>query len=190
MPNDNAVKTYNEEYATRMGRMKPPTPAEPPTAPVEPQIVMADLDTEMRADIQKRSDEAAARQRLDQYVDEQGLESTDHNFKIIESWIMANVKAEWSAGGVAKNLQGYWSQNAVDAAIQATAGQLTWKPKVMAPPAPPEQEKLLILADGSQQLPLDSPSLKGATKDQAKDWLKRYDASRRLNQRGWFGSKF
>jgi hypothetical protein len=55
-------RKYILECATPLPDIAAPTPAEPtPAEPTEPQISMAELEAELQADMQRRADEAAAR---------------------------------------------------------------------------------------------------------------------------------
>jgi hypothetical protein len=98
-------------------------------------------------------------------------------------------------------VKGYVSEKTIDVAIQwlgpRSKNVLTWKPKTVAPspPAPEPQEPaevLVTLPDGTKQLPLDvdNRTLQRASKEQARDWLKRANAGKLLRPRGGFGSKF
>ena len=149
--------------------------------PAEPQISMAQLEREEQADIQRRIDEAAGHNRLEQYAREQGLEDTQANADAIRTWLQENVK-------------GYLSEKLIDAAVANLGPRgknvLTWrKPEAPQPPAPspePAEEVLGKLPDGTTQLPLDvTPNKKHSTL-QLKDWLKRTNANRIIRPSGSF----
>lgn len=140
----------------------------PPPAPTEPQINFAEVEAEQQREIQTRADEAGARNRLDQYANEQGLEPSDHNVNLIRDFVNNSAA------------KGYWSREIVDVAISRLRSKLTWKPKE-APTPEPVGEILGTLKDGSKRLPLNATNteISRATKEQAKDWLARNRAARR-----------
>jgi hypothetical protein len=157
----------------------------PPPAPTEPQIKMSEVEEDLRRDIQKRADSAAARNRLNEWA-AGGLEDTQANADLITEWIRQNAK-------------GYFSAIGVDAAIsllgQRGTNQLTWRKVEVAPASQPEPEStgLTTLKDGTQPLSLlaTNSQIKAATKEQAKDWLRRYELSKGLSRsQGRFGSRF
>jgi hypothetical protein len=81
----------------------------------------------------------AAKNRLQQYADEQGLAETDENFQLIKNFVETSP------------VRGYWSREIVDVAV-ANLGprgtnQLTWRKAEPPPPAPPESEPSEVLAD-------------------------------------------
>src|SRR6266581_4043823 len=116
---------FNAKAAKRAAT-PPPAPAEPPkpVEPAEPQITMAEIEAEQRADLKARADEAAAVARADQYVNEQGLEPSDHNANAIKTWIGHNWK-------------GYFSSAGMDVAIANLGPRgtnvLRWIPKTVEP---------------------------------------------------------
>ncbi len=148
----------------------------------------ADYEQDLRdeqADVQRRVDEQRGKDRLNEYV-AAGLEDTQKNADAIREWLDENVK-------------GYLSQTGVDLAVQwlgpRSKNVLTWKPKTVAPPPPPAPEPtevLLKLPDGTTQLSLDvdNRTLSKASKDQARDYLKRVNAGKLLRPAGGFGSSF
>lgn len=148
-----------------------------PLPVTEPQIDLEAIEQEEQEDIQRRADAAGATRRLDQYATEQGLENTDANFALIKRFVAANTKSV------------YWSEQVVDLAIQTLRGQLTWKPKEVAPPAEPV-EVLGKLPDGTMQLPLDTTPNKKHSTLQLKDWLARTNANRIIRPSGSFRSSF
>jgi hypothetical protein len=155
----------------------------PPPAPTEPQIKMSEVEEDLRRDIQKRADQASAKNRLQQLADEEGLEETTANVEAIKQFLQQHARGYLSAEGV----------NAAYANLGPRGSNvLTFKPKV-APPAPtPEPAAVLgTLPSGEPQLPLDVSThiLKRASLSQAKDYLKRVDAQQ-LHRKGWAGSKF
>jgi hypothetical protein len=162
-----------------------PEPVAPVAQPAEPQIDMSEVLREEQAALQKASDEARGLACLEQFCEEQGLQRTPENAAKVQQWLNQNLK-------------GYWSQQGVDAAIANLGPRgtnvLTWKPKeAPAPPPPAEpQEVLGTLPDGTTQLPLDVDqfTLSRASKEQARDWLKRHNAGKLLRPRGGFGSSF
>jgi hypothetical protein len=138
-----------------------------------------DLDAELRADIQRTIDQQQGLARLEQFCVEQGLARTPENAEKVQQWLD-------------KNLKGYWSQKGVDVAVLNLAKELIWTPKEVPPPPAEPTEVLGTLPDGTTQLPLDvdQPTLGRASKEQAKDWLKRHNAGKLVRPRGGFGSAF
>jgi hypothetical protein len=175
---------------------KPAEPAAPVVEPPkpEPQVDIAAHAREVvareEAELKRLKDESRGIARLQQYSDEQGLEETPENLAAVQTFIDASP------------VKGYWSREIVDAAIQNLGPKgtnvLTWTPKTApAPPQPPSepaepQEVLGTLPDGTTQLPLDVDqfTIRRASKEQARDWLKRRNAGKLLRPRGGFGSSF
>jgi hypothetical protein len=163
--------------------------APPPQQVVElpPQISMAEVERENQQDMKFRADAAEAKARLQQYVDEQGLEPSQHNLDVISAWLRQNLK-------------GYWSSTGIDVAIQTLGPRgtdtLRWKPKVAepppAPPPPAEPTEVLgNLPNGEPRLPLDKPIPPKASKEQAKDWLDRFRKEKPyVRSSGSFSSRF
>jgi hypothetical protein len=143
--------------------------------PAEPQIDMARLEREEQAAIQKAADEAAGRNRLEQYAREQGLEDTQANATTIMQWIVATGR--------------HLSEASVDDCIRVLRSQLTWKPKA-APVVPPVAEVLEPLPNGEPRLPLDTTPTKKHSTAQLKDWLARTNAGKIMRPRGSFISSF
>lgn len=161
-------------------KQTPPTTPQPPE-PLPEQIDMGALLKEEQAALQKAADEARARNRLEQFCDEQGLQRTPENVAKVGSWIQANLK-------------GYWSQQGVDAAVLNIAKELTWLPKTApAPPEPEPVEALEPLPNGEPRLPLDVDDwkLKQYSAEQLKDLVARRRAAttgKYIRPRGYFGS--
>jgi hypothetical protein len=129
------------------------------------QIDVAALEADQKSDIKRRADRAAAVNRLQQYVVEQGLEETTENAERVKEWLQQNLK-------------GYWSSLGVDACLQNLGPKgkntLTWKKTTVAPPPPPPAEPaeiLVTLPNGELQLALNTPDwqLKQASVVQLKD---------------------
>ena len=174
-----------------------PQPVAEPVAPVvvkreEPEVIRELMDVskneERRRVEQQARDEDAFEARLEEWG-RSGLETTQENANAIVDWIKQHPQ-----------LKGYFSAQAVDLAVAWLGPKgsnfLTWTPKTAPAPPPSEpaepQEILGALPDGSTQLPLDVDrfTLSRATKDQARDWLKRYNAGKLLRPRGSFVAKF
>lgn len=181
------------ELTAWLAAQKTVAKVEPPATPVkpveqEPQIDVAQMDAEFQRGIKTQADAKLATDRIEQYAVEQGLARTPENVAKIQLWLDSNVR-------------GYWSTAGVDAAIQNLGARgtnvLTWEQKVVAPAPEPEStepvEVLSLLPDGRMQIPLETTPavLRKASKDQAKDWLKR-SASRQQQSHsvGRFGSRF
>jgi hypothetical protein len=139
----------------------------PPPAPTESQINFAAVQAEQQRDIQARADEAAARNRLNEYADA-GLENSQHNFEAIAGWIRGNVK-------------GYWSATGVDLAIQwlgpgkGGSNILHWKPK--AAPPPPAAEPTEHLEPWQLRIDATEAEMKKADVKALKDLLARRRAA-------------
>jgi hypothetical protein len=152
----------------------------PRTQP-EPQINMAELQEEQRAAIQMAADEAAAKNRLNEYA-AAGLEESDFNFNLIKDF-------------VTKTANGYWTSQIVDESIQRLGPKgtnvLTWTPKTatVEPPAAPVVE---VLADWQLPLDCDERAMKAAGVPALQDLIKRRRAASNQTylRRGGFGSKF
>jgi hypothetical protein len=156
-----------------------PPPPTPPTQPLPPQIDMNALIQEQERDMQARADEQAGKDRLDEYVEKQRLEASDHNLNIILNWLKEN------AGN-------YLSVANIDRCIAACRGSLQFTP---AAPV----EVLTKLKDGTTQLPLeaDEGTLKRASLAQLYDIQRRRREVSKQQFRdnsaryvGSFGSKF
>ena len=110
---------------------------------------MAEIEAEQQADLKARADEAAAKARLQQYVDEQGLEPSQDTLDAMSEWLRLNVRSYWSAAGI-------------DVAITNLGPRgsnvLRWIPKTVAAPTstPEESEVLGNLPNGEPQLPLNA----------------------------------
>jgi hypothetical protein len=143
-------------------------------APAEPQINVKELEAEQQRDIQSKADQTRAINRLEEYV-KVGLENTEANAAIIKEYVNNNAA-------------GYWNFEVVEAAVKDP--RLTWRKEEPAPAVSEPVE--VLLSDGTKPLPLDVENhiLRNASKAQAKDYLKRIDASKKLHQHGRFGSKF
>ena len=158
----------------------------------EPESIREALDVskneERRRVERQASHEDAFEARLREY-ERAGLEPTSENADKIVAFIKDHPQ-----------LKGYYSSQAADVAVAwlgpKGSNVLTWKPKEAPAPPPSESaeptEVLGTLPDGTKQLPLDVDqfTLSRATKDQARDWLKRYNAGRLLRPRGSFISSF
>jgi hypothetical protein len=161
--------------------------AVPPEPPKEPQITMAELEAEFKADLQRAVDQKRGLDRLHQFQKEQGLRDCKENADAIRDWLDANC-------------EGYVSQDMIDTAVVCLGARgknvLIFDP--VAPPtsstspaSPQSAEALITLEDGSKQLPLDKPFPKNATKAQAKDYLARVrTANPYIRNVGSFGSRF
>jgi hypothetical protein len=161
----------------------PPPPAAPaetpkPAEPLPPQIDFEETMRENERDLKARADEAAAKARADQYVDEQGLEPSQHNLDVITAWIRKNVKGYFSAAGI-------------DAAIRALGPEgdnvLRWIPKTAAPTEPAGE----VLADWQLPINADEFTMRRADVRALKDLLARRRAAvGYARPRGSFSSKF
>jgi hypothetical protein len=125
------------------------------------------------------SDTEAYKNRLLQYVNEQGLEPTIQNAEAIKQWIKTNTSD-------------YKSSNNVDAAVKLLGPRgsnvLTWKAKEAPAPPPPAPEPVVKLKDGSDQLPIDAQPTFQHTKLQLADLAKRQAAAKTV-RRDWHGVK-
>jgi hypothetical protein len=108
-------------------------------------------------------------------VKEQNLEPTAENAEIIRKWLDEHPQ-----------INGYKSAQNADAAVNILRSKLTWKQKVPVPPAPKEEEAVL-LADGSPQLPIDAMPTYKHSKAQLADLAKRQVAAQ-PSRRGWHGT--
>jgi len=167
--------------AARAAATPPPPVVE---KPAEPQISMAEIEAEQRADLKRAADQARATNRLNEYA-AVGLEDTQHNAELIKNFVNNSAA------------KGYWSFEIVEVAIQTLGNKLTWKPEVVEQPAPTSvepQEVLQTLPDGTRQLPLNATNAQvgRASKEQAKDYLKRINGGKMWQPRasGSFGSRF
>jgi hypothetical protein len=140
----------------------------PPTAPTEPQINFTEVEVEQQRDIQSRADEAAARNRLNEYADA-GLENSQHNFDAIAGWIRGNVKGYWSATGV--NLAIQWLGPG-----KGGSNILHWKPKA-APATPPAAEPTEHLEPWQLRIDATEAEMKKADVKALKDLLARRRAA-------------
>src|SRR2546430_17703951 len=78
---------YEFNAKTARAVAAPPPPVVEPPKPAEPQISMAEIEEENQRELKARADEAAAKARLDQYVNEQNLEPSQHNLDAISEWL-------------------------------------------------------------------------------------------------------
>jgi hypothetical protein len=138
------------------------------------QRVADDMEKQRKID----ADIEAYKNRLMQYVNEQGLEPTIANANAIRKWIDEKVS------------KGHMSPNAVDAAVSLLRKTLTWKPKVPAAPPTPPPPPAVILSDGSEQLPFDATPTYKHTRAQLADLAKRQLAAKKQDRGGWSGAKF
>jgi hypothetical protein len=162
-------------------------PASPAPEPVTPQSVapeeQIDLAAYQRAELQRATDEARGLARMEQYAVEQGLARSPENAAAIKEWLENNVK-------------GYISAVGVDAAIQwlgpRGSNVLTWTPKSVVPPPVPQPIKVLgTLPNGESQLALDQPIPTNASREQARDYLKRTrERQPYVRPHGVFSSRF
>ncbi len=169
------------EYEFRKKAVAPDIAAAAVQQPAEPQIDFAETLRENDRDVQRRADEAAARNRLAQYMTEQGLEDTEANADAIRQWLDQNVK-------------GYLSEQGIDLAIQwlgpRSKNVLTWKKAapVVVVEEPAEPTEVLE----SWQLPLDADEhvMKRADVRAVKDLLHRRRAqmSKYIRPSGSFSS--
>lgn len=120
------------------------------------------------------ADAEAYKNRLLQYIREQGLEPSAGNAETIRQWLN-------------KTANGYMSAGNADAAISVLRSRLTWKSKEQPAPAPaaPEPEPVVILSDGSDQLPLGTQPSHSHTKAQLLDLDKRERAGKKQDRKGW-----
>jgi hypothetical protein len=135
-------------------------------APAQPQISMEETLRENEKDMERRAGEAQARARLDEYV----------TIGLVDSQANANlVRAELD------RLGGILSVATVDQVIKELGNRLEWRPEEKA-------EVLGILPDGTTQLPLDVDNrmLSRASKEQARDYLKRVNAGKIIRPSGSF----
>jgi hypothetical protein len=115
--------------------------------------------------LQTERDLKAALARLQQYADEQGLADTEENVALVTNWIDKTVK-------------GYWSEKAVDVAIDILGPRgkniLTWV-KVKSAPSLPPAEPVRLLDNGQPELPLNATDsqMYSASKEQLRDLSKR-----------------
>jgi hypothetical protein len=115
--------------------------------------------------LQTERDYKAAIARLQQYIDEQGLADTEESLSLVQGWINETVK-------------GYWSEKAVDVAIDILGPRgknvLTWV-KVKSVPSLPPAEPVRLLDNGQPELPLDAgeSQMYSASKEQLRDLSKR-----------------
>jgi hypothetical protein len=154
---------------------QPPAP-EPETTvvdrPVPPQEQAPEPFLSEEELLQRATDQARGFSRLQQFVDEQGLEDTPETASLVEVWLTE------------RHL--FWSAANVDKAVLSLQKVLRWKPKV--PPAPEPTE---VLQDW--QLPLDASEaqLKKSDPKALKDYLSRIHKQRPyVRSSGSFGSKF
>jgi hypothetical protein len=184
------LTTPADMFQKRLADFKSQKPEPVAEKPAVPQIDFDETLREQQADIQRATNDAHAKQRLNEWA-AGGLEETDANFNLIKDFVLNSAA------------KGYWSREIVDAAVANLgprgSNQLTWrKAESVAPPqpAPAEpaepQEVLEPLPNGESRLPLDvdNRTLSRASKEQAKDWLARANAGKLLRPRGGFGSKF
>ncbi len=166
----------------------------PPAAPVapamvkreEPEAIREAMDVskndERRRVEQQARDADAGIARLQQYVDEQGLEESSANLAAVQAFIDAQVK-------------GYWSSEIVDAAIQNLGPKgtnvLKWAPKPAPVPPPPEPAEPAEHLE-PWQLPIDADErmMKASTTKALLDLnLRRRKATNQMyvgkNQRGF-----
>jgi hypothetical protein len=142
-----------------------------------PQTDMAQLEQEERAAMEMAADEAAAKNRLNEYA-AAGLEGSDYNFNLIRDYVIGRAS-------------GYWSSESVDESIRSLKTTLKWKTKTAAPE--PAVEVLKPLPNGESRLPLeiDNVTLRRSSKAQVQDWLSRQRTeSPYARSSGSFGSKF
>ena len=136
------------------------------------QRVAEDMEKQRKID----ADTEAYKNRLMQYVNEQGLEPTIENADAIRKWIDEKVS------------KGHVSSNAADAAVSLLRKTLTWKPKVPAAPPTPPPPPAVILSDGSEQLPLTTVPSHKHSKTQLVDLDRRLRAEQKKDRKGWFSS--
>ena len=136
------------------------------------QRVAEDMEKQRKID----ADTEAFKNRLVQYVNEQGLEPTIENADAIRKWIDEKVS------------KGHMSSNAVDAAVSLLRKTLTWKPKVPVTPPTPPTPPAVILPDGSEQLPIDATPTYKHNKAQLADLAKRQIAAAKKDRGGWHGT--
>jgi hypothetical protein len=142
--------------------VQPAVQQEPPK-PVEPKPEQIDIDAELKADLGRAADQQRGFNRLQQYVDERGLEPSPENAAAVQAFVDQKVK-------------GYWSFEIVDAAIANLGPRgtnvLRWKPKVAAatpPPAEPNEG----LADWQLPLDADVRTMKNASVRGLKELIER-----------------
>jgi hypothetical protein len=115
--------------------------------------------------LQTERDYKAAIARLQQYIDEQGLADTEESFSSVKGWIDETVK-------------GYWSEKAVDVAIDILGSRgknvLTWV-KVKSAPSLPPTKPVRLLDNGQPELPLNATDsqMYSASKEQLQDLSRR-----------------
>jgi hypothetical protein len=174
--NDARLGTYTRGELTGFAVAQKAQPAAPPPAPeppkpaepLPPQIDFAEVEAENKRDIQRRADEAAAKNRLQQLADEEGLEKTAANVEAIKQFLQ-------------QHLRGYLSAEGVNAAYQNLGPRgsnvLTFK-KVQPPPAAPEAAPAGEVLE-PWQLPLDADehTMKRADVRALKDLLARRRAA-------------
>jgi hypothetical protein len=145
----------------------------------EKQAELEATEHQRQIDADKEANVAAYKARLLQYLDA-GLEPSTANANAIRVWIDSNISKD------------HVSVGALNAAISNLGVRgtnvLTWKPKVEPPaPAPPPPPPVL-LADGSEQLPLDAAPTYKHTKAQLADLMRRQVAEEQARRRkGWHG---
>jgi hypothetical protein len=137
-----------------------------PVGPAQPQISMDETLRENEKDIERRVAEAQARARLDEYV----------KIGLVDSQANANLfRAELDRLGETLSVA------TVDRIVKELGNRLEWRPKE-------KPEVLGKLPDGTTQLPLDvdNRTLSRASKEQARDWLKRANAGKIIRPSGSF----
>jgi hypothetical protein len=142
----------------------------PPAIVPLPALGDRDIDAELKADMERISEEAHAKNRLNEYASI-GLLDTQANANLIRDEI---------------NREGdSFSVEAVDKAIKNLGDKLAWRPEEKG-------EVLSVLPDGTTQLPLDvdNRTLQRASKEQARDYLKRVNAGKIIRPSGSFISSF
>jgi hypothetical protein len=151
--------------AKRAAAAPPPPPPAP--AVTEPQIDFAEVQREQEREIQTRADEAAARNRLNEYA-AVGLEDSQANADAITAWIRQNAN-------------GYFSGAGIDTAISNLGPRgtnvLRWIPKVEAPAPTPAAEPTEHLEPWQLRIDATESEMKKADVKALKDLLARRRAA-------------
>jgi hypothetical protein len=146
-------------------------PVAPPKPETQPAMVAAAAERVAReeAELKELKDKSRGIARLQQYVDEQGLEESSANLAAVQTFINEKVR-------------GYWSQEIVDAAIQNLgpkgSNQLTWhRVEQPAPATPPPAEPTEVLEPWQLPIDADERTMKNASVKALQDLIARRRAA-------------
>jgi pyruvate/2-oxoglutarate dehydrogenase complex dihydrolipoamide acyltransferase (E2) component len=156
-------------------------PPPPPPAPTEPQINMADLEAENQRDMKARADEAAAKARLQQLADQEGLEESTANVEAIRQFLRQHLRGYLSAEGV----------NAAFANLGPRGSNVLTFKKVQPPLAPTPTEPVERLEPWQLRIDATEAEMKKADVKALKDLLarRRAKSNQQYIRRG-FSTKF